>query len=145
PVHTFLAIVLTYVFLSTSCQDDPDPAPEPFPPVPGPSALDSLYRPVDPSTAASIGFFLDDWKAKVFVAPSSHDPGAAASGSATDTINIDLNKVVTKVPKYIFGNNANQWMGQIADQPALVNYLKDLNAGVMRFPGGSISDVYFWN
>jgi hypothetical protein len=148
-VHTFLVVVVMCILLGTSCQHDPDPEPEPEPVLPGPSkptvVLDTIYRPVDPALAASIGFFLSDWQPKMFIPPASGDAGTAATGNPTDTINIDLNKVITKVPKYIFGNNANQWMGQIADQPALMGYLKDLNTNVMRFPGGSISDVYFWN
>lgn len=129
-----------------SCKDEEDPKPTPEPEEPKPAVvLDTLYRPVDTSIASSIGFFLDDWQPKVFSIPAATDEGATATGDPTDTINIDLNKVITKVPKHIFGNNANQWMGQIVDQPALMGYLKDLNTGVMRFPGGSISDVYFWN
>jgi hypothetical protein len=30
-------------------------------------------------------------------------------------------------------------------EPALMNHLTNLKAGLIRFPGGSISDVYFWN
>jgi len=145
-LYTFFVVVLTLILSGTSCQHEADPEPEPIPEPPDPVALlDSLYRPVDPAMAASIGFFLDDWQPKVFVVPGASDVGAATNGDPTDTINIDLNKVITKVPKYMFGNNANQWMGQIADQPALMGYLKDLNTSVIRFPGGSISDVYFWN
>jgi hypothetical protein len=142
-----LLLVMTLVLFSTSCKKDEDPEPTPDPtPDPKPEAvLDSLYRPVDPSIAASIGFFLDEWTPKAFTIPASSDEGTITDSSPTDTVNIDLNKVITKIPAYIFGNNANQWMGQIADQPALMGFLKDLNTGVMRFPGGSISDVYFWN
>lgn len=145
-IWTGLWILLMVMIFNGSCRhdEDPEPAPEPVDPVPG-IVLDSLYRPVDPSIAASIGFFLDEWQPRAFTIPASSDEGAVANGDPTDTINIDLNKVITKIPKYIFGNNANQWMGQIADQPALMGFLKDLNTGVMRFPGGSISDVYFWN
>lgn len=146
-IYTFFAIVLTGVLLSTSCQEDPEPEPEPVPPEPTKPivVLDTIYRPVDPAVAPSIGFFLEDWQPKMFVVPASSDAGTTANGDPTDTINIDLNKVIAKVPKYMFGNNANQWMGQMADQPALMGYLKNLNTGVLRFPGGSISDVYFWN
>ncbi|MGC4022588.1 MAG: hypothetical protein QM734_11895 [Cyclobacteriaceae bacterium] len=60
-----------------------------------------------------------------------------------------MNKVITKVPKYLFGNNANSWMGQMVDginsNPYLMQYLTSLNPHILRFPGGSLSDVYFWN
>lgn len=145
-IYTGLLLMMTLALFSGSCKhdDDPEPTPEPEDPTPE-SVLDSLYRPVDPATAASIGFFLDQWQPRSFVVPVSSDEGPTTNSNPTDTINIDLNKVITKIPTYLFGNNANQWMGQIADQPALMGFLKDMNAGVMRFPGGSISDVYYWN
>ncbi|MGC3944703.1 MAG: hypothetical protein QM762_09300 [Chryseolinea sp.] len=146
-IYSGLLLVMALAMFSGSCKhdDDPEPTPDPTPDPKPETVLDSLYRPVDPSTAASIGFFLDEWTPKAFAIPASSDEGAISDSAPTDTINIDLNKVITKIPKYIFGNNANQWMGQIADQPALMGFLKDLNTGLMRFPGGSISDVYFWN
>jgi len=36
-------------------------------------------------------------------------------------------------------------MGQIATQPSLIGYLKDLSPRIIRGPGGSTSDIYFWN
>src|SRR4051812_23336325 len=88
-VYTFFVIVVACVFLGTSCQHDADPEPEPVPPGPSNSTvvLDTLYRPVDPTTAASIGFFLNEWQPKVFVAPAASDAGQTANGDPTDTIN----------------------------------------------------------
>jgi hypothetical protein len=144
--YSGVLLMLVLALFGASCKHDDDPEPTPEPPDPTPeSTLDSLYRPVDPAVAPSIGFFLNAWQPRVFVIPASTDDGAITDADPTDTVNIDLNKVVTKVSRYMFGNNANQWMGQIADQPALMGYIKDLNTQVMRFPGGSISDIYFWN
>lgn len=145
-IHVFLP-VLALVLISGSCRNNKDDDPVPVIPTPtNPSGLlDNVYNPIDPSIASSVGFFLDDWQPKMFVVPSSSNAGTVPGGDPTDTINVDLNKVVAKVPKYIFGNNANQWMGQIVDQTGLMGYLKDLNTNVLRFPGGSISDLYFWN
>lgn len=135
------------LFLLAAChRSDPAPASQSTPPIS--SKLDTIYNPVDPAVAASVGFFLDDWQPKTFVTPASTDVGAIATAT-TDTINIDLNKVITKVSKYLFGNNVNSWMGQMVDgtnsNPKLMGYLSDLNPNVLRFPGGSISDIYFWN
>ena len=105
---------------------------------------DSVYNPVDPTVAASIGFFQNDWKAKTFATPGVV-AGAIGSGSATDSLTINVNKVITKVPVYVYGNNSNTWMGQIVTQPSLVGYLKDLSPNIIRAPAGSVSDVYFWN
>lgn len=135
--------LLSLVLVVSSCHVKNDPAPV-TPTQPSGPKLDTLYNPVDPPIPASVGFFLDDWQPRQFIPPSSTSTSAIET-TPTDTINVDLNKVITKVPKYLFGNNANQWMGQMADQTSLMQYLTDLNPNVIRFPGGSISDVYFWN
>ncbi len=36
-------------------------------------------------------------------------------------------------------------MGQIVTEPTLVNHIKQLQPHILRFPGGSISDIFFWN
>ena len=63
---------------------------------------------------------------------------------ATVTVTIDAGNVVTKVSKYIFGNNSNAWMTQIVTETDLMNNITNLSPNVIRAPGGSISDVYFW-
>jgi len=108
------------------------------------SVTDSVYNPVDPSTPASIGFFENNWQGKTFAVPGTVT-GTAASGAVTDTLTINVNKVLVKVPSYVYGNNSNLWMGQIATQPSLIGYLKDLSPRIIRGPGGSTSDIYFWN
>ncbi|MBV8391299.1 MAG: alpha-L-arabinofuranosidase, partial [Mucilaginibacter sp.] len=98
----------------------------------------------DPSIAKSTGFFLDDWVVKSFVAPG-YSNVSQATGDATVTINVDYSNVITKVPKSLFGNNTNPYMGQLITEPVLMNNIKNLSPNILRFPGGSISDVYFWN
>jgi len=36
-------------------------------------------------------------------------------------------------------------MGQIVTEPSLMGYITNLHPNIIRFPGGSISDIYFWN
>lgn len=108
------------------------------------TGTDSVYNPVDPAVAAGIGFFQNDWKTKTFTAPGVI-PGGVATATATDSLTINVNKVITKVPVYVYGNNSNLWMGQIVTQPSLVSYLQDLAPGIIRAPAGSVSDIYFWN
>ncbi|MHA4810976.1 alpha-L-arabinofuranosidase [Flavitalea flava] len=111
---------------------------------PNPPGTDSLYNPVDPPLASSIGFFQDDWQDKSF-SPPPVISGTVPAGAATDTLTINVNKVITKVQKYMYGNNSNLWMGQIVTQPALMGYIKDLSPNIIRAPAGSASDIYFWN
>lgn len=98
----------------------------------------------DPAIAKSVGFFLDDWVAKTFTAPL-YATATPPSGSASVTVHIDYSTVITKVPKYLFGNNTNPYMGQLVTEPTLINNIKNLSPNVLRFPGGNISSVYFWN
>lgn len=105
---------------------------------------DSIYNPVDPPVASTIGFFGDAWKARSYTL-SAVQAGVVTTGSATDSLTINVNKVLVKVPPYVFGANSNLWSGEMNKQPALVQYLSDLSPNIIRGPGGSISDIYFWN
>lgn len=141
-----VAVALTGAILACKKSNDgPDGPGDPGGPGGGgPGAADSVYSPVDPAVAASQGFFLDDWVPLSFTTPQYNLTGPAA-GVATDTVNIDLNKVITKVPKWVYGNNANPYMTQIVDQPVLLNHISNMAPQVIRFPGGNISSVYFWD
>ena len=109
-----------------------------------PVKVDSTYNPVDPSLLATIGFFGSAWGARTFVVPSTQD-GTPSTGSVSDSLTIDVNKVLVKVPPYVFGANSNLWSGEMNKQPVLVQYLSDLSPNIIRGPAGSISDIYFWN
>ena len=110
-----------------------------------PVKTDSIYNPVDPALATSIGFFQNGWTARSFTDPTTDTTGVTSVLVATDSLTIDVNKVLVKTPPYLFGNNSNLWMGQIVTQPVLMQYIKDLSPRIIRAPAGSISDVYFWN
>lgn len=103
----------------------------------------TIIDPVDPELDPTIGFFMGDWQEKNFTAPSYTDGTVPAAAAAT--ITIDRANVLTKVPRFLFGNNANLWMGQYVTEPALINHINQLQPHIIRFPGGSISDVFFWN
>jgi len=105
---------------------------------------DSTYSPVDPSVAATQGFFLNDWATRSFTVPNA-TASPAITTAATDTIWVDADVVLTKVSKYLFGANSNLWMGQIVIQSSLMQYISDLSPNVIRGPAGSNSDLYFFN
>ncbi|MEO7119785.1 MAG: alpha-L-arabinofuranosidase [Ginsengibacter sp.] len=110
----------------------------------GTNPVDSTYNPTDPSVSPTIGFFGNAWKSRTFTDPATQ-VGTVASGSATDSLIIDVNKVLVKVSPYVFGANSNLWSGTMVNQPALMQYLTDLSSNIIRGPAGSISDIYFWN
>lgn len=100
--------------------------------------------PTDLAVAATQGFFLDTWAPKNFTAPSYTDT-TVPSANASVFVTLDASKIVTKVPTSVFGHNANIWMTQLVTEPVLMNHIKALKPNVIRFPGGSISDIFFWN
>ncbi|MEO8768566.1 MAG: alpha-L-arabinofuranosidase [Ferruginibacter sp.] len=104
---------------------------------------DVIAPAIDPPVANTIGFFLDDWQPMTFTVPPNVN--AQIPSAATNIVTIDRSAVITKIPRSIAGNNSNIWMTQIVTEPALLDYLTTLHPHIIRFPGGSISDVFFWN
>jgi len=132
-----VVILFTLVFAckksgSNCCGGNPPPGGGP--PVP----------PTDPPIENTIGFFLDNWTPKNFTPPTYTDTTAPAAG-ANIFVTIDASKIVTKIPSSVFGQNGNIWMSQMVTEPTLLNHIKNLKPNIVRFPGGSLSDVYFWN
>ncbi len=113
-------------------------------PAPSPTDTTTVNPQVDPAVASSIGFFLDDWQPKNFIQPSS-SASFSPPASATVVINIDRSNVITKIPRSFAGNNSNIWMGQYVTEPVLLGHITKMHPHIIRFPGGSISDVFFWN
>lgn len=109
-----------------------------------PPPVDSSYNPIDPKLPPTVGFFGNAWKSRTFNA-TIDNATTAASGVVSDSLTIDVDKVLAKTPPYIFGNNSNLWMGQIVTQSNLMQYIKDLSPNIIRAPAGSVSDTYFWN
>jgi hypothetical protein len=110
----------------------------------GTTTTTTITPQTDAPIAKTTGFFLDDWAAKTFTAPL-YITVAPPTGSTTATITVDYSKVTTKVSKYLFGNNTNPYMSQIVNEPVLLNNIKALAPNILRFPGGNIASVYFWN
>jgi hypothetical protein len=102
-----------------------------------------IQDPVDPPVESTIGLFLNTWAPKSFAAPSYTE--IVPQGTPSVFITVDASKIVTKIPSSLFGQNSNIWMTQIVTEPTLMNNIKNLHSGVIRFPGGSLSDVFFWN
>jgi hypothetical protein len=100
--------------------------------------------PVEPQTPATIGFFINDWQPKSFTTPAN-TPFAPPTGPATANVIADVTTILTKVPNALFSHNANSWMSQMVTEASLMGHLTNLRSHITRFPGGSISDLYFWN
>jgi len=131
-------IICLGLFLAMACNSK-EPVPDPVPPV-----VDTTKTPVDPPVANTVGFFLDDWAPKTFTPPAFVDVTKPVDANTT-YVTVDAANVITKIPKTIAGQNSNIWMTQIVTEAPLMNHLTNLHPNVIRFPGGSISDVFFWN
>jgi len=105
----------------------------------------SIVVGTDPSVAVTQGFFLDNWQAKTFTVPATGQSVSKPSADGAVTVVVDLSQITTKVSSLIFGNNINPFMSQVVDQPTLMANIKALSPNIIRAPGGSLSDVYFWN
>ena len=90
------------------------------------------------------GFFLNEWKAKNISSPQYIDV-QQTSLPVTVSLTVDFQDTITKISKYLFGDNANLWTGCMSNNKGLMKNIANRNIGVLRGPGGSISDVFFWN
>jgi hypothetical protein len=135
----YCLLVTVLLAMSMACKKASEPAP------PGGGGNPPINQPpVDPPVENTIGFFLDNWAPKNFTAPSYTDT-TVPSAAANVFVTIDASKVITKVPSSIFGHNANIWMTQMVTELPLMNHITHLKPNIIRFPGGSISDIFFWN
>jgi hypothetical protein len=88
--------------------------------------------------------FLEDFEPKYApVFPFQEE--IKTSNTATVTVTIDAGDTLGPVSKYNYGNNANLWMSQMVDQNALLDNITLLAPNIIRFPGGNITNVFFWD
>ena len=90
------------------------------------------------------GFFLYHQHSKAVSIPPyrNYNP---KNEPADEVVTINFNDTVGVVSKYIYGNNANVYMTQMVNQPKLIKYIRLLSPNVLRYPGGNLSNLFFWN
>ncbi|MBN2514381.1 MAG: hypothetical protein JXB18_15685, partial [Sedimentisphaerales bacterium] len=90
----------------------------------------------------NVNCFLDDFQLKTAeIPPAVNAVKPDESASVSVTIQGDT---LGKISKYVFGNAIAAWAGA-HDDPIFVEGVKTLAPTLIRFPGGSWSDGYFWN
>jgi uncharacterized repeat protein (TIGR02059 family) len=94
--------------------------------------------------AQDAGFFLNDWQEKTAEVPA-FDLVEKPESDPSVTISVDVKHEINKVPKYIYGNNAVVWDSGLRQNATAMKDLKNLNPHVLRWPGGNLSNNYFWN
>ena len=144
-VYLNAAVCLLFLALTMACKKDKSSGPDPDPSPAPPGGEEEEIKPqTDPPLAATVGFFMDHWQPKNFTVPSSVTNVAPPSNTSV-TVIVDRSNVIGKVPTTMFGNNANIWMTQVVTEPELMNHLTQNKPGFLRFPGGSLSNKFFWN
>lgn len=131
-------LYLALILLLTSCSGSETPKP--------PKKEDPVEYPdpTDPETAVTVGFFMNDWREKSFNKPGYVEVEKPLNPVSV-TVEVDASRVLTKIQPTMFGQNSVSYIQELANEEPILTYLKDLNIEVIRFPGGSISDTYFWN
>jgi len=88
--------------------------------------------------------FLNDFEPKYANVPPSVD---SVKTKQTPTVVVTVNGTddLGKISKYLFGNAVAVWVNQDVNNPTLLPYLQKLAPTLIRYPGGSWSDGFFWN
>ena len=90
------------------------------------------------------GCFLIEYHTKTAVIPPYEDH-KQIDLYPTVTITVDRTDTLAKVSKYIYGNNVNPYMTQMVTEPDLLANISKLSPNIIRYPGGNLSSVFFWN
>jgi len=93
--------------------------------------------------AQNTNCFLEDFAPKTATIPVSV---IANKTTSAPTVTIILSAdTLGKISKYVFGNAMAVWMGNNTGNTTFVKNVQTLNPSLIRFPGGSWSDIFFWN
>ncbi|HRG23197.1 MAG TPA: alpha-L-arabinofuranosidase [Chitinophagaceae bacterium] len=134
----YFSLLIGLPLINTSCKKKAGTTPPPV------GDTTTVNPQVDPPLANTIGFFMDDWQPRTFTVPTTFT-NTTVPAAAGVTVTVDRSNVLTKVPRSFASNNANLWMGQLVTETSLMTHITNLHPHLIRFPGGSISDVFFWN
>jgi len=87
--------------------------------------------------------FLEDFAPRNAKIPISEQ---ALKTTDLPTVTVTLTgDTLGKISKYIFGNALAVWMGNVTDNTVFVKNVQALSPTLIRFPGGSWSNNFFWN
>ena len=93
--------------------------------------------------AQNTNCFLEDFAPKNAIIPNSILANKVTNApTVTVTLTADT---LGKISKYVFGNSLAVWMGNNTGSSTFVKNVQALNPSLIRFPGGSWADIFFWN
>lgn len=75
---------------------------------------------------------------------------AMADGTVSCQVIVDMEDTINhQVSNFIYGNNATMWQFDlfkgVPDDAEIIQNVSDLSPNLLRWPGGSLSNSYFWN
>ncbi len=91
----------------------------------------------------SLNCFLRDFEPKTANIPAYTD-AEKTTAAATVTVKINSADTLGKISKYILGNAIAVWVSPNQNNSTVVGHLQKMAPSLIRFPGGSWSDIYFW-
>jgi hypothetical protein len=88
--------------------------------------------------------FLEDFRPKTAKIPaySLYEKPAAEPGV---TITINASETLAEVSQYVLGTSVAAWTGQVGSEAVLLDHLKKWAPPLIRYPGGSWADIFFWD
>jgi uncharacterized repeat protein (TIGR02059 family) len=93
---------------------------------------------------SSPDLFVNDWKAKSIQNPSGINT-VQTTNVPTVIVTINTTDTIQKVSKYLFGGNLNPYSPLFKKDSVSLRHLKNMKTSVLRWPGGNLSNDYFWN
>lgn len=90
------------------------------------------------------GFFMDAFVPRRAAVPA-RVPEKPPRGEPDVTVTIAASDTLGRISPWLRGDNANTYMGRVIDDPVLLGHLKTLAPAVLRYPGGNLSNQFFWN
>ena len=90
-------------------------------------------------------FFPEDIRSRNAIIPTSFTVTDKPAQAPTVRVEVDASDIRSAISDHLFGNNANVYMTQMVDQPVLLEHIRKLAPGLIRFPGGNLSSVFFWD
>jgi hypothetical protein len=91
------------------------------------------------------GFFMDGFAPKSKPAIPAVRPEKPPAEKPSVTVTFHAGDTLARVSPWLGGDNANVYMGQIVSEPVLLRRLILLSPAVLRYPGGNLTNSFFWN
>jgi hypothetical protein len=90
--------------------------------------------------------FATEIKSKSYISSSSNTAAPIVTAPKTIDISLDFNANAKPIYASIYGNNAGVFMGRdVINRTEAMRHYKNASISVMRYPGGSLADNFFWD